>query len=147
MRLGNTANRRSQPGDRCILILDRAGEAIKRREPLSAALADFRFDQAANALYTFIWGKVCDWYVEFAKPLFDGPEGMNRLHKVVFSRSLKEATWNNTTLIKGDLVDEIKKLKAGPGEGMVIMGSGTIVASARTSSSSTGTAALPGRRR
>jgi valyl-tRNA synthetase len=38
------------------------------------ALTTFRFDQAADALYKFVWGKVCDWYVEFAKPLFDGPD-------------------------------------------------------------------------
>ena len=50
------------------------GEAAKTRAEIDAALADFRFDQAANALYTFIWGRVCDWYVEFAKPLFDGPD-------------------------------------------------------------------------
>ncbi|MCJ8139754.1 valine--tRNA ligase [Falsirhodobacter halotolerans] len=39
---------------------------------VNAALEGYRFDQAANALYAFVWGKVCDWYVEFAKPLFDG---------------------------------------------------------------------------
>lgn len=39
---------------------------------MDAALTDYRFDQAADALYRFVWGKVCDWYVEFAKPLFDG---------------------------------------------------------------------------
>jgi valyl-tRNA synthetase len=50
------------------------GEAARTRAEVDAALADYRFDQAANALYTFVWGKVCDWYVEFAKPLFDGPE-------------------------------------------------------------------------
>jgi len=50
------------------------GEAAKTRAEVDAALADFRFDQAAAALYGFVWGKVCDWYVEFAKPLFDGPE-------------------------------------------------------------------------
>ena len=50
------------------------GEAAKTRAEVDAALADFRFDQAASALYGFIWGKVCDWYVEFAKPLFDGPD-------------------------------------------------------------------------
>ena len=42
------------------------------RETLDAALAAYRFNDAANALYAFVWGKVCDWYVELAKPLFDG---------------------------------------------------------------------------
>jgi valyl-tRNA synthetase len=32
----------------------------------------YRFNDAALGLYSFVWGKVCDWYVEFAKPLFDG---------------------------------------------------------------------------
>ncbi len=48
------------------------GEVAKTRAEVDAALADYRFDQAADALYKFVWGKVCDWYVEFAKPLFDG---------------------------------------------------------------------------
>jgi valyl-tRNA synthetase len=49
------------------------GETARARAEVDAALAEYRFDQAANALYAFVWGKVCDWYVEFAKPLFDGP--------------------------------------------------------------------------
>jgi valyl-tRNA synthetase len=48
------------------------GEAARVRVEVDAALAEYRFDHAANALYAFVWGKVCDWYVEFAKPLFDG---------------------------------------------------------------------------
>ncbi len=47
------------------------GETARVREAVDEALAQYRFDAAANALYAFIWGKVCDWYVEFAKPLFD----------------------------------------------------------------------------
>jgi valyl-tRNA synthetase len=50
------------------------GEAARTRAEVDAALSDYRFDQAADALYRFVWGQVCDWYVEFAKPLFDGPE-------------------------------------------------------------------------
>jgi valyl-tRNA synthetase len=50
------------------------GETARVRAEVDTALADYRFDQAANALYAFVWGKVCDWYVEFAKPLFDGPQ-------------------------------------------------------------------------
>jgi valyl-tRNA synthetase len=47
-------------------------ETAKTLGWVNEALDDFRFDQAADALYKFVWGKVCDWYVEFAKPLFDG---------------------------------------------------------------------------
>ncbi|MBC7478033.1 MAG: valine--tRNA ligase [Pseudorhodobacter sp.] len=50
------------------------GEAAKTLTEVNTALESYRFDQAASALYAFVWGKVCDWYVEFAKPLFDGPE-------------------------------------------------------------------------
>ena len=50
------------------------GETAKLREAVDAALAEYRFNDAANALYAFVWGKVCDWYVEFAKPLFDGDQ-------------------------------------------------------------------------
>jgi valyl-tRNA synthetase len=50
------------------------GETARTLAEVNAALADYRFDNAADALYKFVWGKVCDWYVEFAKPLFDGPD-------------------------------------------------------------------------
>ncbi len=50
------------------------GETAKVRELVDAAFEAYRFNEAALGLYAFVWGKVCDWYVEFAKPLFDGPE-------------------------------------------------------------------------
>jgi dihydrofolate reductase len=55
-------------------------------------------------------------------------ERMNNLPKVVFSRTLDQATWNNTKLIKDDLVGEVRKMKNYPGIDMVIMGSGSIIA-------------------
>ncbi|MDF1670023.1 MAG: valine--tRNA ligase [Roseovarius sp.] len=45
------------------------GETAKVREAVDDALGQYRFNDAANALYVFVWGKVCDWYVEFSKPL------------------------------------------------------------------------------
>ena len=45
------------------------GETAKVRETVDTALEAYRFNDAANALYAFVWGKVCDWYVEFSKPL------------------------------------------------------------------------------
>ncbi len=47
------------------------GETGRARETLDAALTAYRFNDAANALHAFVWGKVCDWYVELAKPLLD----------------------------------------------------------------------------
>ena len=55
-------------------------------------------------------------------------ERMNNLPKIVFSRTLDNATWNNTKLIKGDLLGEVRQLKEESGDDMVIMGSGTIIA-------------------
>ena len=57
----------------------------------------------------------------------DVAKGMNNLPKVVFSRTLHEASWNNTKLIKSDMVDEVRKMKNESGDDMVIMGSGSIV--------------------
>ncbi len=54
-------------------------------------------------------------------------EQMNKRQKVVFSRTMEKATWNNTTLVKGDLVEEVRKMKQHAGEDMVILGSGSIV--------------------
>jgi dihydrofolate reductase len=54
-------------------------------------------------------------------------ERMNTLPKVVFSRTLDKASWNNTKLVKGGMAAEIRKMKKEPGEDMAIMGSGSIV--------------------
>jgi dihydrofolate reductase len=54
-------------------------------------------------------------------------ERMNAGPKIVFSRTLAEATWSNTMLLKGDLAAEVRALKSAPGDDMVILGSGSIV--------------------
>ncbi len=53
---------------------------------------------------------------------------MNALAKIVFSRTLDRATWNNTTIASGDLVTEIRRLKSEPGKDLTILGSGSLVA-------------------
>jgi valyl-tRNA synthetase len=40
-----------------------------------AALAAFRFNDAASALYHFVWGELCDWYIELAKQSLQGDGG------------------------------------------------------------------------
>ncbi len=55
-------------------------------------------------------------------------ERMNNLPKVVFSRTLTTADWNNTRLIRSDITAAVRKLKSEPGQDMVLMGSASIVA-------------------
>jgi len=54
-------------------------------------------------------------------------ERMNNMPKVVFSRTLDQASWNNTRLITSDIVPVTRKLKDEPGPGMAIFGSGSVV--------------------
>ena len=55
------------------------GETAKVREVVDAALETYRFNDAANALYGFTWGKVCDWYLEFSKPILQGTDAAAKL--------------------------------------------------------------------
>jgi len=52
---------------------------------------------------------------------------MNNASKIVFSRRMDQAAWENTTLIKSDLVEAVRKLKSEAGPDMVILGSASIV--------------------
>jgi dihydrofolate reductase len=55
-------------------------------------------------------------------------EGMNRSQKVVFSRTLDKASWQNTRVVKDGMAAEVRRMKGEPGQGMTILGSGQIVA-------------------
>jgi dihydrofolate reductase len=56
-------------------------------------------------------------------------EQMNALPKYVFSRTLDEASWNNTTLVKEDAAEAIARLKQEPGPDLAILGSANLAAS------------------
>ncbi|GAB4351866.1 MAG: valine--tRNA ligase [Kiloniellaceae bacterium] len=48
---------------------------LAQTEPrVRKAIEDYRFNEAAQACYQFIWNTYCDWYLEFAKPLFQGAD-------------------------------------------------------------------------
>ncbi|HEX3141773.1 MAG TPA: dihydrofolate reductase family protein [Rhizobacter sp.] len=57
----------------------------------------------------------------------DVAKGMNQARKVVFSRSLKKATWSNTRLVRDGLLDAVRALKHDTPQDLVVLGSGTIV--------------------
>jgi len=50
-------------------------EAARAARDISAAIDAYRFNDAANAAYRFVWNIFCDWYVELTKPLLQGEDG------------------------------------------------------------------------
>ncbi|MAU60404.1 MAG: valine--tRNA ligase [Parvibaculum sp.] len=49
-----------------------AGEAERTSAEITEAIEAYRFNDAANAAYRFVWNVFCDWYLEFIKPLLMG---------------------------------------------------------------------------
>ncbi len=83
---------------------------------------------------TLVFGRVTyqmmekSWTSEaLIKALPKVAEGMNKAEKIVFSNTLQKVDWHNTTLIKGDMIHEMKKLKQMPGNDMCILGSGNVI--------------------
>ncbi len=54
------------------------GELARANRAIDEALAEFRLNEAAGTLYEFVWGVVCDWYVELTKPILQGADGPER---------------------------------------------------------------------
>ena len=52
---------------------------------------------------------------------------LNSVRKYVATRTLKDPTWHNTTVIEGDVVEEVRRLKEEPGGDIAVLGSGQLV--------------------
>jgi valyl-tRNA synthetase len=52
-----------------------AGETERTAKAVTAAIGAYRFNEAASAIYDFVWGTVCDWYLELTKPVLAGGDG------------------------------------------------------------------------
>ena len=99
---------------------------------------DEEFQELANAASnsgnTLLFGRVT---YELMASFWPTPEairtdpivavGMNKSEKIVFSRTLQKADWNNTRLVKDDMLAEVRRLKQQSGKDLTILGSGSIV--------------------
>ena len=111
---------------------ERGGWAFRYSKPSEDSLK-YATDQlfAADAL---LMGRVT--YEGFAKAWPSMPEDpagyakrMNSLPKYLVSSTLKNAEWNNTTILTGNFADEVMRLKQQPGQNILVFGSGQLVVS------------------
>ena len=51
-----------------------AGETERVSKSVTASLEAYRFNEAANTTYDFVWGVFCDWYLELIKPILNGED-------------------------------------------------------------------------
>jgi dihydrofolate reductase len=93
----------------------------------------FAVDQL-NETDTILFGRVTyqmmERYWTTPAAVADDPivtEAMNRLTKVVFSRTLDRVTWKNTRLVKDHIADEINRLKQQPGKDIAVFGSAALL--------------------
>jgi len=75
-------------------IISQLGDTLGKIE---LALSDYRFNDAANAIYHFVWDFYCDWYLELTKPIFVTPQ-------------LSEATISETRSTVAYVRDQILKV-------------------------------------
>lgn len=87
-----------------------------------------------NSVDTLIFGRVTYELMASYWPTADAikndpivAEMINALPKIVFSKTLEKAEWNNTRIVKADIEEEIKKMKKHPGKDMALLGSGSIL--------------------
>ncbi|MGH1376897.1 MAG: valine--tRNA ligase [Alphaproteobacteria bacterium] len=57
-------------------------EVVKAKGEIEKAIDGYRFNEAANAVYGFVWGTFCDWYLEFSKPVLqDGGDAADEVRQ------------------------------------------------------------------
>ena len=96
-------------------ILSRQQEVARR---VSASLAEFRFDQAANELYHFVWDELCDWYIEIAKGWFSDPVEGPRVRAVLVE--VLEKTLRLLHPVMPFVTEEIWQLLPHEGESIMV---------------------------
>ena len=93
-------------------------------------------NELADSSDTILLGrKMTDGFVNYWTSMLEDPENpeysfarkMVKIPKVVFSKTVKESRWTNTTVANGDMVEEVEKLKYRDGKDIIVYGGANFV--------------------
>ncbi|MEW6108333.1 MAG: valine--tRNA ligase [Nitrospirota bacterium] len=93
-------------------------------EELNKTLEEYRFNDAANSIYQFIWHELCDWYIEMVKPILYGEseyrEPVRRCLLFVLERTLRllhpfmpyvtEEIWQSIPGVKDEKPEDLRSI-------------------------------------
>ena len=80
-----------------------------------------------KAVFQNVSGSEQDVNTKPDDPMYEAAQRIVRAKKVVFTKTLDKSEWDNTELAKGDLADEIKKLKNQSGKDIIVYGGSSFV--------------------
>ncbi|MBI3324144.1 MAG: valine--tRNA ligase [Candidatus Omnitrophica bacterium] len=89
--LQNSPEAGALPDERALSVFDQAilDELNACIRQTTAALDRYHFDAAAEGVYSFLWNRFCDWYIEFVKPTVQGNRASQQVLRYVFERALR----------------------------------------------------------
>lgn len=97
-------------------------ELVKHAESIAATVGTAVYGRVTYQMMESYWPTVLT-NPSSTKHEIDHARWVENISKIVFSKSLKKVEWNNTTLIKENIAEELLKLKQQPGKDLVIFGS------------------------
>src|SRR6516225_4817134 len=100
-----------------------AGRVVDCAAAVTAALDTYRFDEAANRLYQFVWGTFCDWYLEFTKPILQSGDAPARTETQATTAWILGRIVHLLHPIMPFVTEEIWENLAGPDAGLLLTAS------------------------
>jgi valyl-tRNA synthetase len=89
-----------------------ASETQKATLEITAAIEAYRFNDAANAVYRFVWNIFCDWYLELAKPVLSGVDGAAKTETQAMTASVRDTILKLLHPFMPFLTEELWRLTA-----------------------------------
>ncbi|BCH62940.1 valine--tRNA ligase [Agrobacterium vitis] len=90
-------------------------ELTRAEREVTEAIAHFRFNDAASALYRFVWNQFCDWYLELLKPVFAGEDEVAKTEAQACAAYVLEQTYKLLHPFMPFMTEELWAHTAGEG--------------------------------